>query len=134
MEVTRAALPRANERDPSKWLHAAILRGEGIADDQSIWLFAPHRELAFSKPVFRSEVRGNVLELKASPYCHGVHLDDEGGGCCRSAHAFRNRAHSRHERIAGDERLRQTDATMCHCVLVERAARSDDSPGYRDSA
>jgi beta-mannosidase len=78
VEVARAALPRARERDPSKWLYAAILRGEGIADDQSIWLLAPHRELALSKPVFRSEVRGNVLELQASAYCHGVHLDDEG--------------------------------------------------------
>ena len=80
LEVARVPLPGASERDPSKWLYAAILRGEGIADDQSIWLLAPHRDLAFSKPVFWSKVRGDVLEVGASVYCHGVHLDDEGAG------------------------------------------------------
>ena len=80
IEVERVPVPGASERDPGQWLYAAILRGEGIADDQSIWLLAPHRELAFSKPMFQSDVHGNVLELKASVYCHGVHLDDEGAG------------------------------------------------------
>jgi len=80
VEVTSVPLPGPRERDPSKWLYAAILRGEGIAHGQCIWLLAPHRELAFSKPVFRSEVRGNLLELEAAAYCHGVHLDDEGAG------------------------------------------------------
>ena len=80
LEVERVPLPGPRGRDPSKWLYAAILRGKGIADDQSIWLLAPHRELAFSKPVFRSEVRGNVLELEAAVYCHGVHLEDDGAG------------------------------------------------------
>src|SRR6185437_12182998 len=54
LEVERVPLPGPRGQDPSKWLYAAILRGKGIADDQSIWLLAPHRELAFSKPVFRS--------------------------------------------------------------------------------
>ena len=80
VEVEKVTVPGIGERDPSQWLYAAILRGEGIADDQCIWPLAPHRELAFSKPAFSSEVRGNVLEVKASVYCHGVHLDDEGAG------------------------------------------------------
>lgn len=80
VEVARVPVPAASERDPSKWLYAATLRGRGIADDQSIWLLAPHRELAFSSPAFSHEVRGGVLKLRASVYCHGVHMDDEGAG------------------------------------------------------
>jgi beta-mannosidase len=80
VEVAKVPVPGASERDPSKWLYAATLRGLGIADDQSIWLLAPHRELAFSRPAFSREVRGGVLKLRASVYCHGVHVDDEGAG------------------------------------------------------
>ena len=80
LEVERVPLPGPRGRDPGKWLYAATLRGKGITDNQSIWLLAPHRELRFSKPVFRSGVRGNALELEAAVFCHAVHLDDEGAG------------------------------------------------------
>jgi beta-mannosidase len=78
IEVARAPLPSPTERNPREWLYAATLSGEGIPDDQAIWLLAPHRELASAKPVISTTVQNGVLEVSSAVYCHGVHLEDEG--------------------------------------------------------
>jgi beta-mannosidase len=78
IEIARDALPSASERDPGKWLYAAVMRGEGIPDDQAIWLLAPHRELALAEPVISVSERDGMLEVSSDVYCHSVHLEDEG--------------------------------------------------------
>ena len=80
VEVGSAALPAAEERDPRRWLYAAVLRGEdGVARDQSIWTLRPHRELALPAPEIRTvALTGGRLEVSSAVYCHGVHLEDNG--------------------------------------------------------
>jgi beta-mannosidase len=79
IEVASTAIPTAAERNPSQWLYAAVLRGKGIEDDQSIWLLAPQRELALAKPVLSTKVRPDgILEVASRVYCHAVHLEDGG--------------------------------------------------------
>jgi beta-mannosidase len=78
IEVASAPFPSPTERNPREWLYAATLAGEGIPEDQAIWLLAPHRELAPAKPVISSRVQNGVLEVSSQVYCHGVHLEDDG--------------------------------------------------------
>jgi beta-mannosidase len=78
VEVATAPIPSPGERDPKEWLYAATLRGEGIPDDQAIWLLAPHCKLAMAKPVITTKIRNGVLEVSSPVYCHGVHLEDNG--------------------------------------------------------
>ena len=78
MEIARDALPEAAERDPQEWLYAAVMRGEGIPEDQAIWLLAPHRELALAKPSISVSKQDGKLEVSSDVYCHAVHLEDEG--------------------------------------------------------
>jgi beta-mannosidase len=78
IEIARDALPTASERNPREWLYAADMRGEGIPDDQAIWLLAPHRELALAEPVIAVSERDGVLAVRSDVYCHAVHLEDEG--------------------------------------------------------
>ena len=78
IEVARAPIPSPSERNPREWLYAATLTGKGIANDQTIWLLAPHRELALAKPVLSTTVQNGILEVSSPVYCHGVHLEDEG--------------------------------------------------------
>ncbi len=77
-EVARLAIPSKTERNPREWLYGATLAGKGISDDQTLWLLAPHRELALSKPVISTAVHNGVLEVSSPVYCHGVHLEDGG--------------------------------------------------------
>ncbi len=49
IEVARPPIPSPSERNPREWLYAATLTGKGIANDQTIWLLAPHRELALAE-------------------------------------------------------------------------------------
>ncbi len=78
VEIARDAIPDASARNPREWLYAAVMRGDGIPDDQAIWLLAPHRELALARPVLAVSERGRMLEVKSDVYCHAVHLDDGG--------------------------------------------------------
>jgi beta-mannosidase len=78
IEVASAPFPSPTERNPREWLYAATLAGEGIPEEQAIWLLAPHRELAPAKPVISSRVQNGVLEVSSQVYCHGVHLEDDG--------------------------------------------------------
>jgi beta-mannosidase len=78
IEVASASMPSANQRNPREWLYAATLSGEGFPNDQSIWLLAPHRELALAKPQMTTAIRNGVLEVSSPVYCHGVHLEDGG--------------------------------------------------------
>jgi beta-mannosidase len=80
VEIARAPLPAAGERDPREWLYAALLSGDGFAQDQSIWLLAPHRELALQRPEIVSRTEHGTLVVSSKVYCHGVHLEDAGGG------------------------------------------------------
>ena len=80
LEVAGAPLPAGEQRDPRRWLYAAVLRGaDGIARDQSIWTLRPHRELALSTPEIRAvPLAGGGLEVSSPVYCHGVHVEDHG--------------------------------------------------------
>jgi beta-mannosidase len=78
IEVTHVPLLSSGARDPKEWLYAATLTGKAIAQDQAIWLLAPHRELALPTPVITRHLRNGVLEVSSEVYCHGVHLEDEG--------------------------------------------------------
>ena len=80
LPVTTALLSPAEQRDPRRWLYAAVLRGlEGAARDQSIWTLRPHRELALSAPRIRAmPLAGGGLEVSSPVYCHGVHVEDHG--------------------------------------------------------
>jgi beta-mannosidase len=78
VEVTSLPLPSKTERDPREWIYAALLKGKGIPDDQAIWLLAPQRELAITKPVITIKNNNGVLEVSSPVYCHGVHIEDGG--------------------------------------------------------
>jgi beta-mannosidase len=80
LEVASAPLPAVPERDPRRWLYAAVLRGDdGVARDQSIWTLRPHRELALATPDIRVvPLAGGGLEVSSPVYCHGVHVEDHG--------------------------------------------------------
>jgi beta-mannosidase len=78
IDVASAAMAPPNGGSPREWLYAATLEGRGLPNDQSIWLLAPHRELALSRPEITSRVREGVLEVRSPVYCHGVHLEDGG--------------------------------------------------------
>lgn len=78
VEIARDRLPAASDRDPREWLYAAVMRGDGIPDDQAIWLLAPQRELIVSRAEIATSARDGVLEVSSPVYAHGVHLEDEG--------------------------------------------------------
>ncbi len=80
LQVATAPLPEGEQRDPRRWLYAAVLRGpDGVARDQSIWTLRPHRELALSTPEIRAvPLAGGGLEVSSPVYCHGVHVEDHG--------------------------------------------------------
>jgi beta-mannosidase len=80
LEVASAPLPAVPERDPRRWLYAAVMRGDdGVARDQSIWTLRPHRELALATPDIRVvPLAGGGLEVSSPVYCHGVHVEDHG--------------------------------------------------------
>jgi beta-mannosidase len=78
VEVARDALPRASMRNPREWIYAAVMRGDGIPDDQAIWLLAPQRELALARPAIAVAEKEGMLEVKSDVYCHAVHLEDGG--------------------------------------------------------
>lgn len=78
LEVASAAL--AEERDPRRWLYAAVLRSaDGVAQDQSIWTLQPHRALDLAAPDIRAApLPGGGLEVSSPVYCHGVQVEDHG--------------------------------------------------------
>jgi beta-mannosidase len=78
IEVTSTPFPPPAERSPREWLYAATVTGEGIPQDQAIWLLAPQRELALAKPVISATVNNGMLVVSSPVYAHGVHLEDEG--------------------------------------------------------
>jgi beta-mannosidase len=80
LEVASALLLAGEQRDPRRWLYAAVLRGEdGVARDQSLWTLRPHRELVLSTPEIRVvPMAGGGLEVSSPVYCHGVHVEDHG--------------------------------------------------------
>jgi len=75
VEIGKAPLPSPAQRDPQHWIYAATLKGKGFSDDQSIWLLAPHRQLALAKPRIAIAIHEQVLEVSSPVYCHGVHWD-----------------------------------------------------------
>lgn len=79
IEATSADLD-PSVHDPKKWLYAAILRdSDGFAVDQSVWVLAPHRELALAEPVIRVEAAGDGrLQVSSPVYCHAVRVEDHG--------------------------------------------------------
>jgi beta-mannosidase len=78
IEIARDSLPAPSGRDPREWLYAAVMRGDGVPDDQAIWLLAPYRELSLAEPVVAVSERDGTLEVSSNVFCHAVHLEDEG--------------------------------------------------------
>jgi hypothetical protein len=78
MEVAHESIPSATVLDPCMWAFAAVLSGEGIGQTESIWTFAPHRDLRLREPDIRVTQKGNALRLVSDVYCHGVHVEDRG--------------------------------------------------------
>ena len=80
LQVAADPLPEGEQRDPRRWLYAAVLRGAaGAAVDQSIWTLRPHRELALATPALRVVPQaGGGWEISSPVYCHGVHIEDHG--------------------------------------------------------
>jgi beta-mannosidase len=78
--VTAEALPGDTERDPNRWIYAAVWReADGTARDQSIWTLRPHRELALSAPILKvTALPAGEVEVVSGVYSHGVHLEDHG--------------------------------------------------------
>ena len=76
--VGTAAIPAKSKRDPREWIYVAILRGDGIDDDQALWKFTPHRELNLTKPSIHASVSGRRITLSSPGYCHGIHVRDRG--------------------------------------------------------
>ena len=76
VELARVSLPSAAERDPGKWIYAATIKGRDFPNDQAIWLLAPHRQLAMSKPRIATAIRDGTLEVSSPMYCHAVHCDE----------------------------------------------------------
>ncbi|MBM3473338.1 MAG: hypothetical protein FJX75_08735 [Armatimonadetes bacterium] len=70
----------ADGHDPREWLYAAVVRGpDGEPLDQSVWIVAPHRELALPDPQIEVADAGNGwLEVSSPVYCHAVHVEDHG--------------------------------------------------------
>jgi beta-mannosidase len=78
IEVAREPLPAPEDRNPREWLYGAVLTGEGLAQDQAIWLLRPFRELALQPSELSVSAAGDELEVVSSAFCHAVHMDDHG--------------------------------------------------------
>ena len=80
LEIGSAVVPATAERDPRHWLYAAVLRDvKGVAFDQSVWTFAPHRELVLAQPDVRQRaLPDGQVEVMSRVYCHAVHVEDHG--------------------------------------------------------
>jgi len=76
VEVARVAI--SQELCPDKWLHGAVLTGDGIPADQAIWLLAPFRMLAPTTPQLTVKRSGDNITVSSPTYCHAVHAEDGG--------------------------------------------------------
>jgi beta-mannosidase len=80
VEVASDKLLPPEERDPSQWLYAAVLRGKGgLAVDQSVWTLVPYRKLTWSAP--RIKVTPSVddsMDVSSPVFAHAVHTEDHG--------------------------------------------------------
>ncbi len=80
VELARAKIPAAGERDPGQWLYAAVLRdAAGTAVDQSIWLLETHRKLGLTAPRIKTvRLADGSVEIASSVFAHAVHTEDHG--------------------------------------------------------
>ena len=79
IEVASEKVPSSDQRDPSQWLYASVLKKDGIAVDQSVWLLTPYRRLAASSPQIKAaSTADGFLEVSSPVYAHAVHLEDHG--------------------------------------------------------
>jgi len=80
LEVGAVKLPPADQRDPTQWLYAALLRGkDGMVTDQSICLLRPYRELALRSPTITvATVADGLLEITSPVFAHAIHVEDHG--------------------------------------------------------
>ncbi|MBU4211197.1 MAG: hypothetical protein KKD33_01285, partial [Verrucomicrobia bacterium] len=80
LEVASVPAPSADERDPQKWVYAAVLKqGDGVAVDQSVLQLRPYRELRISKPeITVTTLPNGLLEVVSPVFCHAVHVEDHG--------------------------------------------------------
>ncbi|MBX7254873.1 MAG: hypothetical protein K1Y02_00830 [Candidatus Hydrogenedentes bacterium] len=79
LEAGKERIPSSRNLNPREWIYAAYLTGKGIETSPSVWLLAPHRQLAVRKGDLRVTARGSVITLIADTFCHGVHCEDGGG-------------------------------------------------------
>jgi beta-mannosidase len=76
VEVARTPIPA--ELSTREWLYGAVLTGDGVPDDQAIWLLAPFRTLALADPRLTITAQDETLEISSPVYCHAVHGEDGG--------------------------------------------------------
>jgi len=78
VEAGSEAIPGQRQLDPTEWVYAAWLEGEGVEICPCIWTLRPHRQLALSQPRIEVTVRGRQVEVCSDVYAHGVHCHDGG--------------------------------------------------------
>ena len=66
--------------DPTEWIYAADLEGEGTESCAAIWTLMPHRQFAIVESYIQVRVKGKRIELISDTYAHGVHCKDGGKG------------------------------------------------------
>lgn len=80
LQVHAGKSAAAGARNPNEWLYAAVLRGKNCeAEDQSICLLVPCRELAVSAPTIKCRRIGKgMLEVSSPVFAHAVRTEDHG--------------------------------------------------------
>jgi beta-mannosidase len=79
IEVTSEKALSSKEKDPTQWLYASVLRKDGLAADQSVWLLEPYRKLSVSPPQIKvAPCADGCLEASSPVYAHAVHVEDHG--------------------------------------------------------
>jgi beta-mannosidase len=80
LEVGGGRVPSAGQRDPRRWLYAAVLRGEdGNSTDQSVCILLPYRKLALQTPRMKvTRIGDDTLEISSQVFAHAVHVEDHG--------------------------------------------------------
>jgi beta-mannosidase len=77
IEVAAEKVLSSKEREPSEWLYASVLRQDGVAVDQSVWLLEPYRKLTVSPPQIKVVACGeDCLEVSSPVYAHAVHVEE----------------------------------------------------------
>ncbi len=76
VEIARAEIP--GDINPREWVYGAVLSGDGIPDDQAVWLLSPYRTLALADPQLQITRDAGGLTVASPVFCHAIHAEDGG--------------------------------------------------------